>query len=159
MRETAVPHNSRGARRYKPAHSLDDLLELREDKETFTSFVTTFLKPVCSTKWKGKRCDQKTKKLADIITVSDEAFVLLTLENNWERWIDINNKANDNYAASTCGKSNVLDLNVMTKCTYINKKRTDDANRLPTIWRGWNNQGILRFNDLCKAVKEDRKQN
>ena len=48
----------------------------------------------------------------------------------------------------------------MPKYTYINKKRTDvDPSKIaPANWRGWNNEGILRFNDLCKKVKDDRRE-
>ena len=48
----------------------------------------------------------------------------------------------------------------MPKYTYINKKRTAVAasERVPANWRGWNNEGILRFNDLCKKVKDDRRE-
>ena len=172
MKETAVaspkgPVNKRkGTQRtenntiYKPEHSLDELLEFWENEEAFTMFVKTFLKPVYSTKWKAKRHKQETKRLSDIVTVSDEAFVFLALENNWERWIDINNKAKNAYTASTRGKSTTIDSNVMPKYTYINKKRMDvDPSEIaPANWRGWNNEGILRFNDLCKKVKDDRRE-
>ena len=172
MKETAVPsqkgpvNKRKGKQRteyntiYKPEHSLDELLEFRENEEAFTTFVKTFLKPVYSTKWKAKRHKQETKRLSDIVTVSDEAFVFLALENNWERWLDINNKANNAYTASTRGKSTTIDSNVMPKYTYINKKRTDvDPSEIaPPNWRGWNNEGILRFNELCKKVKDNRKE-
>ena len=176
MKETAVastkkpkgPINKRkGTQRtadntiYKPEHSLDELLEIRENEEAFTMFVKNFLKPVYSTKWKAKRHKQETKRLSDIVTVSDKAFVFLALENNWERWIDINNKAKNAYTASTRGKSTtIIDSNVMPKYTYINKKRTDvDPKEIaPANWKGWNNEGILRFNDLCIKVKDDRRE-
>ena len=145
---------------YDPAYSLEDMLQLRQNKEAYIIFVRHFLKPAYSTKWKKKRYEQNIKKIADILTVSDEAFVLLALENNWERWVDINNKAKNNYTASTQGTASI-DSNVMPKYTHINKKRTDLASKdpAPAVWRGWNNDGILRFNELCKAVKADRLSN
>ena len=97
MKETAAPfpkgpiNKRKGTQRtagntiYKPEHSLDELLEFRENKEAFTMFVKTFLKPVHSTKWKAKRHKQGTKRLSDVVTIRDKAFVLLALENNWER--------------------------------------------------------------------------
>ena len=143
---------------YEPKYSLEDLLELRQNKDAFTMFVNHFLKPAYSTKWKAKRYEPKTKKVADIVTASDEAFVLLTLENNWERWIDINNKTGNAYTTSMRGLPSTLDSDVMPKYTHINKKRTDVArgDTAPQVWRGWNHEGILRFNDLCKEVKADR---
>ena len=144
---------------FEPEYTLDEIMHLRQNEDPFATFVTTFLKPTYSTKWKTKRSERGTKRLADIITVSDEAFVLLTLENNWERWIDMNNKAKNKYTTATRGKSNAIDTNVMPKYTYINRKRDDiaDGDTVPVVWRGWNNEGILRFNELCKSVKQDRK--
>ena len=81
----------------KPKHLLDESLELWENKEAFTMFVETCLKPVHSTKWKAK---QGTERLSDIVTLSNKAFVLLALENNWERWIAINDKAKNAHTAS-----------------------------------------------------------
>ena len=42
----------------------------------------------------------------------------------------------------------------------FNKKRTAVASseKAPANWRGWNNKGTLRFNDLCKKVKDDRRE-
>ena len=118
----------------EPEHSLDELLEFQENEEAFTMFVKTFLKPVHSTKWKAKRHKQGTKRLSDIVTVSDEAFVFLALENNWERWIDINDKAKNACAASTRGRSTTIDSNVMPKCTHINKKRpTVASSKKPAV--------------------------
>ena len=172
MKETAEPTETSSSNKrkgpqknakntiYEPEHSLEDLLELRENEEAFTMFVKTFLKTVYSTKWKTRRHKEGTTRLSDIVTVSDEAFVLLTLENNWERWMDMNNKAKNAYTASTRGQSTAIDSNVMPKYTYINKRRTDVSisEKAPANWRGWSNEGILRFNDLCKSVKENRKE-
>ena len=48
----------------------------------------------------------------------------------------------------------------MPKHTCINKKRTDvdPKETAPANWRGWNNEGTLRFNNLCKKVKDDRRE-
>ena len=142
---------------YEPQFHLDEFLDLRQDKIVFTVFVKHFLKPAYSTKWKRKRQEENATKIADILTASDEAYVLLNLENNWKRWIDINNKANNDFKSSTRGMVGI-DSNVMPKYTYINKKRTDLAgkNRAPEAWRGWNNDGINRFTELCKKVKVNR---
>ena len=101
---------------------MEELLELRQNKKAFTMFVKTFLKPAYSTKWKAKRSQQNIKSLSEIVTVSDEAFVLMALENNWERWIDINNKSQNACTASTRGDSKEIDSHAMPKCTCVNKK-------------------------------------
>ena len=123
-------------------------------------FVKTFLKPVCSLKWKAKQCQKYNQGVADMVTVSDEACVLLALENNYERWLDINNKSKNSYSTLKQGWSAFIDLDVMPKHTWITKKRTDVAGNkeLKANWRGWNDEGIMRFNQLCKLIKEDRKK-
>ena len=166
MKDTATNASPRRGKaqqpNYAPDKSLDEFLEMRDNEVAFATFVETFLKPAYSTKWRTKRFDQTIKKIADIVTVCDEAFVLLTLENNWDRWIDINNKAKNMHTPSTRGKKETaIDSDVMPKCTHINKKRTnyDSGDDAPLSWKGWNYEGILRYNELCKEVKEDRKQN
>ena len=158
-RKQGKPRNANNMN-FIPVHSLDDFLELRKNEEAFETFVVNFLKPAYSAKWKAKRLEKTIKKISDIATISDEAFVMLTLENNWDRWIDINNKAKNEYTPTTRGKATAFDTNVMPKYTHINRKRTDEASGkdAPVVWRGWNNEGILRFNDLCKQIKENRKQ-
>ena len=75
-RTTKASHNELVT--YEPVYSLEAFLCLRENKEAYTIFVKHFLKPAYSTKWKAKRYEQNTiKRIADILTVSDEAFVLL----------------------------------------------------------------------------------
>ena len=146
---------------YVPAYALRDMLELRKNKVAYTMFVKTFLKPVYSLKWKAKQYQEDNQGVADMVTVSDEAFVLLALENNYERWLDINNKSKNCYSTLKQGRSTFIDSDVMPKYTWINKKRTDIAgNEEPKAnWRGWNDEGIMRFNELCKLIKEDRKKN
>ena len=58
------------------------------------------------------------------------------------------------------GKSTNVDSNVMPEHTRVNKKRTAVASgkKAPANWRGWNNKGTLRFNDLCKKVKDNGKE-
>lgn len=159
-RKQGKPRNANNMN-FIPVHSLDDFLELRKNEKAFETFVVNFLKPAYSAKWKAKRREKTIKKISDIATISDEAFVMLTLENNWDRWIDINNKAKNDYSPTTRGKATKFDSDVMPKYTHINKKRTEDADGddAPANWRGWNNDGILRFNCLCNEVKEDRKKN
>ena len=159
-RKQGKPRNANNMN-FIPVHSLDDFLELRKNEKAFETFVVNFLKPAYSAKWKAKRREKTIKKISDIATISDEAFVMLTLENNWDRWIDINNKAKNDYSPTTRGKATKFDSDVMPKCTFINKKRTEnaDGDDAPANWRGWNNDGILRFNQLCSQVKEDRKNN
>ena len=60
------------------------------DIRVFETFCRQFLSIVVGIgKWK----DGHTKKMvSEIATVSDEAFVLFCLENNWEKWMSIAQK-------------------------------------------------------------------
>ena len=99
--------------------------------------------------------------LGDILTITDEAFVLLVLENNWERWIDINNQSNNHFQMSKRGRSKPILSTIMPKYTHLNVKeagvRKDDSDEEDTaVWKGWNEAGIRRYNELCLIVKDNR---
>jgi hypothetical protein len=79
------------------------------------------------------------KSWSSLVTVSDEAFVLLVLLNSWNTWVTdalkINNEAYpmDATVWSTAGKGK--------------------------NWRkflGWSRDGVLRYAQLFRAVKADR---
>ena len=146
-----------------PPLDLEDLCELRENPRAFETFVNCFLQPTFSKKWnnKLKHSTRKIQFIGDILTVTDEAFVLLVLENNWERWIDINNQSNNHFQMSKQGRSKPTQSKMKTKCTHLNVKETgtkiDNIEKENAeVWKGWNNAGISRYNDLCLLVKNNR---
>ena len=69
-----------------PPLDFEDLCELQENQKAFETLVNHFLQPTFSKKWndKLKNSAKKIQVVGDILTVTDEAFVLLVLENNWE---------------------------------------------------------------------------
>ena len=96
------------------------------------------------------------KSVADAITISDEAFVLLALENNWDRWVDINNKCQNKFTPSKRGRNDPIESDILPKHTFVNSnkaKKSEDKNQ---SWKGWNNAGIKQFDFLCKLVKKNR---
>ena len=67
--------------------TLEDFQALRKKKETFKHFCEQFLSIVVGVvTW---RQQSLVKNVSQIATVSDEAFVLLCLENNWDKWVQI----------------------------------------------------------------------
>ena len=72
------------------------------------------------------------------VTVSDEAFALLILENGWERFV---------FYASNEEKNEVQKL---PPNLYTGRKGGN------MIYEGWSDDGIERFNELCSQVKSDR---
>ena len=116
-------------------------------------FVQHFLKPSYSAKW-NRKLDNATG-ISSIVTVSDEAFVFLVLENNWNRWMDINKQSKNKYVLSKQGSSKPIVSDVLPMFTNVN----GDVHRIGgsrEVDRGWTEAGIQQFNDLCKKIKEDR---
>jgi len=84
-----------------------------------------------------------SKKISDFVTVSDEAFTLLTIENNYDRWMSKFNKEEDKHEVrakwTNSGKS----------AAGVGKSRKFD---------GWAKEGYKRFNELHHLVKLDREK-
>ena len=121
--------------------TLDEILELRKpptwnpsNKRQLTNnkafiFMVDFIYGSLI----GKRQWKRNKLITPVskeLTVSDEAFVLLVLENNWET-------LNNNYLAEP---------------KYTSKKKTSNKQN-----DGWSNDGILCYNALQEAIKQNRK--
>lgn len=108
-------------------------------------------------RFKAKMNEHLTKD-AEICTVSDEAFALLLLENQYDRWTDIHQRK-CNSSTEVRGKSErrkrKWESDVAPKYTeggikYSKERRMNH--------KGWREEGIVRFNVLSAMVKEDRVQ-
>ena len=91
--------------------------------------------------------------LSKYVTSSDEAFAVLTIENNWERWSSMARTKNwkDSDVPSTWTTS-------IDKRKSRNEKgdeaKTDEAETPQARrYRGWTTQGILRYNTLHAEIK------
>ena len=122
--------------------SLEDILQLREeplwDPEDEVRIVNNkgllFMVEFMYGTIIGKRQWKKDKYIALLsseMTTSDEAFVLLVLENNW----DI--------------------LNGVARAEPKYTSRVTTSNRRND---GWTNEGITRYNELQENVKINRKR-
>ena len=93
--------------------------------------------------------------LSKYVTASDEAFTILTMENNWSRWSDM------------AGTKNWKDSETPSVWTTSIEKRkpkedggdnSDDAETPQARrYRGWTKKGIIRYNQLHAEVKVERK--
>ena len=92
----------------------------------------------------------------DITTVSNEAFVLLILENNWKRWLKIYWQNDGNITPMKGGGKRYLDCDVLPKYTRGGAMPGAQAERTGDFGKGWTNEGIQCFNELFDKVKEDR---
>ena len=157
MTETATATNKARNKQqtYKPQYDLSDFKEFRKNEESFDAFVKYFLKKTYTKEWDNKRWESTTK-LSDIMTVSDEAFVYLVLENNWERWLDINDRSKNKCVPSRRDASDRINSNILPKYTNINGHPSYEGGK---VGRGWSHAGIERFNEICNILIKDRRQN
>jgi hypothetical protein len=90
------------------------------------------------------------------VSVSDEAFTQLTIENNWDRWISM--------ALTDTWKDSEVPSKWTTSKDKRRSKQLDeddddsDDNGTPQArrYRGWSAQGIARYNQLFTEIKNER---
>ena len=131
---------------YKPEYQLTDFLDSRESKDVYEVLMSKFAQSlVGSREWKNKI--NKTKdQINDLVTVSDEAYLLLLLENNWSCWVELNNIMGNEYTPS----KNKVPLQHKPKYTYVSKSGVNHNQH------GWSGEGIKRYNVLFELVNMAR---
>ena len=103
------------------------LLRYPDDEEPYFFFLDKILECVAGRRgWKKART---TQLVSQYCTVSDEAFALLTLENNWEKWEKRQKRGPGKYTSSTQGNK---------------------------MFEGWSEEGLKRYNQIYQVVKQDR---
>lgn len=111
---------------------------IREEgsNEIWKEYVELCLYPtIAQQKFKSKH---KKEFLSDFVTPYDEAFAVLTLENNIEEWI---------FQCLNQGKRG-KDL---TRYTGIGYKK--DGKK-----KGWSKEGLRRFNTICDKIEDVREK-
>ena len=128
----------------------DTLDEPFENCKLYFDFVEYYVSAVIGLRYYEK--EKLRSKFSDYVTVSDEAFAVLTLENNWTRWMAM--AVANHYKESS----------VKTRWTVTRDKKkgsghgTDDAIDGPQArrYRGWSAHGINRYNQLFDDIKKER---
>jgi hypothetical protein len=123
--------------------SLEELLKMREDQETFKRIMCDeLLPPVCGA---FRYRANWHKKLVQVMTTpTDEAWTLLVVENSWEQWL--------------WHSYDKMDAKRENRVPQPKKKYTCDS-RGEGRNKGWSQEGIKRFNELEELVKADRRKN
>ena len=99
-------------------------------------------------------------KLNSIVSVSDEAFALLLLENYWESMHNMDE--DDFYKPKKLNAGNAAASN--TTNSGVEVAKSSNAGKWTGAWRGarrysgWKPEGLQRFNELATIVTENRKQ-
>ena len=75
---------------------------MRDNPETYKVFFTWCI-PAIGRKTYCKHIVANAENDDDITTISNEAFVLLVLENNWDHWLEIF-RMNDGILVSSRGR-------------------------------------------------------
>jgi hypothetical protein len=98
-----------------------------------------------------------TKKYRDYVTISDEAFAILTIENNWDRWMDM---AENNIWKTSAVPTKWTVTRDKTASAGRSGNLTQGRDALPQArrYRGWSAQGILRYNQLFDEISAIRTQ-
>lgn len=135
--------------------SFSDLLEGRTNR-AYTVVYQRFLPCVVGKQLWETRMKEGNDDIG-LCTVSDEAYVLLALENSWDRWIDIFKKNGKQvfYQRGLKSKEWVSDVPPLYTSGGIVFK---DPTKRPKN-KGWSTKGIERYNELHKDVKLDRLHN
>jgi hypothetical protein len=111
----------------------EKLLDPRSDPAVFAVFCNSFLSClVGKVAYKGH---VSTDRIADFVSVSNEAYALVYLENSFECW-----------EAEAEGSGELP-----------SKKWTSDP-QAATLYKGWSKDGILRYNEQSASVKGKRKE-
>lgn len=119
---------------------LDEDGNVRSDREenfqAFVYMVDRILTSVNADVNKYRGSTRKLTNLSKVFSASDEAFALLLVENYWKRWMRLRSQPKE------------------VPKEYFNAKYTDS--RAGRVTSGFNTEGIKKYNDLVKMVREKR---
>jgi hypothetical protein len=144
----------------EPPYSVETLCKLRRsrteyEREAFHWFIGEFLECVSGRRVWGRK--KFTHKVSDpmergsaekVVTVSDEAFAILVYENYIDKWI---RKFNCEQRGELGEDTNEIEKRI--KGRYTAGTTTRAAN---IMYGGWSDEGLIRFNQLCRLVAIDR---
>lgn len=129
--------------------TMDNFLELHEGT-AYEMLTRILLRKVVGEKvWSGN-CYRAL--LSEYCTASDEAFALLAIENNYERWKWMHE--NQDCSNTTKGAPETLYTNASADATPTAGTR----GAAPSRFQGWSVEGYKRFDAFHKLVKADRAQ-
>ena len=147
--------------------TIDELCKLRRseterEKEAFFWFYGTYLECVCGKRnWGRQKQHQRVSEATDkgsqakTVTISDEAFALLIFENYIDKWISTMTSA-DNVQGDGLVEPEVQGevLGRMKQPRHRGKYTSKKSGHCK--YGGWSREGMARFNELYKLVREDR---
>ena len=133
-----------------------DTLKLRfeaDEYPVYKDFVSFFVSGVV-----GIRHFERNKtnyKYSTYVTVSDEAFTVLSIENNWKRWSAMA-KTEEWRESDVPSKWTTSKENKKERRNEYGERIDEDLPPQATRYRGWSFQGIARYNQLFQEIKARR---
>jgi hypothetical protein len=136
-----ITFNNAGAyRKEQDDIRLEEIQKLRGSPDGWAFLCNRLLPSVVgTTNWERKVAVQR---IAEFTTVSDIAFCLLALENNWDYWVKVASVEDDSSTRTTYPTTR------WTSSPVMSGKNT-----------GWSIEGLERFNELCNEEATDRVEN
>jgi len=125
---------------------LEEILQLRDNQEghdAYCYYLYHFL-PYIVGKHKWRKEFNRSAVFDNLYTASDEAFGLLVLENNWDRWKWEAERTKEEIEAQKEDRPDV--------------KYTTGKGGAARKHQGWNGKGLRRYNELGELVTNDRKE-
>ena len=142
-----------------------DTLDKRfEEFNMYADFVVFYIGAVIGLRrFEKEKC---RKKYSDYVTVSDEAFAVLTIENNWLRWMAMAKAKHwkDSPVPTkwtvTRDKPTPMQNSKSKKRAVVKDADTDNdmIQQGPQArrYRGWSAHGINRYNQLFEQIEKER---
>ena len=141
-----------------PSFGMNELLQGRSNWMAYSLFFNRFA-PLLEKKSLWKQRITSAKSDADLLSISSEAFGLLVLENQWDRWMDMYEMSGGQVLLTKARlkqfESKVRPLYTRGGVVYDSSAEEDSIGTM----KGWSSRGIQRFNELCDFVAQDRKDN
>ena len=111
-------------------------MEKEDQQECFNLFADTFGKCMIKRElWKNKLARNPNLLFSDVVTISDEAFAIFTIERNWNIW---KNEHDGAEVKLRSGEYTTLNTNVK--------------------YGGWTKEGMQRFDTLCENIMKVRRK-
>ena len=119
-----------------------------EINQNYVVFCEKFLRCIVGIKIFRSSC--KKHKLSTYVSLSDEAFALLLLENSEHRW-------NSEIELKKNGNEVVEEFLLPTKYTGAGKSKQQKG--FTKKFKGWTFEGIAKYNHLRDLIRKDRNEN
>ena len=122
----------------------------------YKDFASFFVSGVIGIRqFERKKCHFK---YSTYVTVSDEAFAVLTLENNWMRWSDMAETGDWKESTVASKYTMTKDARKKQRTYQYNNNDEDDVEEekdepQARHFRGWSAMGIARYNKLFEEIE------